>query len=352
MEAPSAHGQGVIGCPTSRMHAGDSSRVDLSIVIPVYNEEESLRALVEELQGQLDAMEPSCEIVLIDDGSTDTTWALMKELAAAHPALRAFRFRRNYGQTAAFSAGFDKARGDVIITLDADLQNDPADIPRLLAKLEEGCDVVSGWRKNRQDRFADRRLPSLLANALIRRLTRVPIHDLGCSLKAYRREVIEDVHLYGEMHRFLPALAAMAGGRVGEVVVGHRARKFGTSKYGLSRTVTVILDLITVQFLLRYSTGPIQMFGKWAALFIGPGAVMLALMVGLNGLATVTDLVLPGATLIKRPFWVMTSFMLMFMGLQFLSIGLLAEIQIRTYHESQGKPIYRIREAVDPAGDA
>ena len=323
--------------------------VDLSIVIPVYNEEESVRDLLDEIQEEMNRYGRSYEIVLVDDGSTDRTWPLLVELAGSMLQVRLIRLRRNYGQTAAFSAGFDHARGDIIVTLDADLQNPPADIPKVIEQLETGYDVVSGWRRDRMDRYVDRRLPSQIANGLIRKITGVPIHDFGCTLKAYRKEVLSDIRLYGEMHRFMPALAAWVGGKVGEVVVGHRSRKFGTSKYGLSRIVTVVLDLITVQFLLRYSTGPIQMFGKLAASFSAPGIAMLLLMVGLNGFATVTGLEVPGDTLIKRPFWVMTAFMLVFLGLQFLSMGLLAEIQIRTYHEAQRKPIYAIRETVEPS---
>ena len=321
--------------------------MDVSVVIPVFNEEECLDPLCGELRDALDALGRPYEILLVDDGSTDATWARMQAARAANPRIGLIRLRRNFGQTAAMSAGFDRARGDVIVTLDADLQNDPADIGRLLDALGEGVDVVSGWRKERQDRFLDRRLPSLLANRLIRRITGVGIHDFGCTLKAYRREVIENVHLYGEMHRFIPALAYWVGGRVEEVPVHHRPRVLGQSKYGMSRTFRVMLDLITVKFLMRYSTGPIQIFGKIAALFAVPGLLLLLFMIGANASANLFDTGL-GADLIKRPFWVMTSFMLLFLGMQFISMGLLAEIQIRTYHESQDKPIYMIRESLAP----
>ena len=327
----------------------DASTVDVSIVVPVYNESESIEAMCRELHGVLASLDRRFEVWLIDDGSSDGTWEKMSDLRRELPHLGLIRFRRNFGQTAAMSAGFDAARGEVVITLDGDMQNDPADIPRLLDRMDQGFDVVSGWRKNRRDRFLDRRLPSILANRLISTITGVALHDFGCTLKAYRREVIKNVNLYGEMHRFIPALASWVGGRVDEVVVNHRARQFGTSKYGISRTFRVVLDLVTVKFLLRYSTGPIQMFGKVAAAFAFQGLLMLVLMIGANATATLFGVSVPGDTLIKRPFWVMTSFMLIFMGMQFISLGLLAEIQIRTYHESQGKPIYVVRDTVEPS---
>ena len=321
--------------------------VDVSVVVPVYNEVDSVDPLVREIVGVLEGLSKSYEVLLIDDGSEDGSWEKLIVLRNEFPQLGLIRFRRNFGQTAAISAGFQHSRGELIITLDADLQNDPADIPRLLDRMKQGFDVVSGWRKNRQDRALDRRLPSILANLLIRKITGVALHDFGCTLKAYRREVIRDVHLYGEMHRFIPALAAWGGGKVDEVVVNHRARRFGFSKYGISRTVTVILDLITVRFLLRYSTGPIQLFGKLAGIFALPGFLLLFFMVIANAsfhlFGTTT-----GADFIKRPFWIMTSFMLLFMGMQLVSMGLLAEVQIRTYHESQDKPTYVVQEKIDP----
>ncbi len=322
--------------------------MDVSVVVPVYNEVESIEAMVRELRGVLSSLDATSEVVLVDDGSRDGTWDKLCALNQELPGLRIIRFRRNFGQTAAMSAGFHHAQGEVVITLDADMQNDPADIPLLLERMTADVDVVSGWRKDRQDRFLDRRLPSILANALISRITGVSLHDFGCTLKAYRREVIKNVHLYGEMHRFIPALAFWVGGQVEEVAVNHRARQFGTSKYGISRTFRVVLDLMTVKFLLRYSTGPIQMFGKLAAAFAVPGLLMLAFMVMANASFHLFGTEL-GATLIKRPFWIMTSFMLVFMGMQFISLGLLAEIQIRTYHESQDKPIYVIRDVVEPS---
>jgi glycosyltransferase involved in cell wall biosynthesis len=238
------------------------------------------------------------------------------------------------------SAGFQAARGEVIVTLDADLQNDPADISLLLARLEEGYDVVSGWRKNRQDPFISRRLPSMIANGLISRITGVPLHDYGCTLKAYRRDVMRDVRLYGEMHRFIPALCGWVGARVSEVPVNHRARQFGKSKYGLSRTFRVVLDLLTVKFLMRYSTRPIQIFGRVGFGFAGVALLMLAAMV-IDRVFGIAD-----PYLLKRPLWVIAPLMFLGFSLQFICVGLLAEIQIRTWHESQNKPIYIIKETL------
>ncbi len=317
--------------------------MDLSIVIPVYNEEESVVALCQTLDAALKPLSQHYEVLLVDDGSTDQTPVLLRELVQTYSYLRVIRFRRNFGQTAAMSAGFHHAQGEVVITLDADLQNDPADIPLLLAKMDEGVDVVSGWRKHRQDPFWSRRLPSMLANGLISRITGVALHDYGCTLKAYRRDIIKDVHLYGEMHRFIPALASWVGGRVTEVPVQHHPRRFGTSKYGLSRTVRVILDLITVKFLMRYSLGPMQMFGKIGLMFLVPALLLFALMIGTH-LSFLFFGTTVGAELVKRPFWLVSATMLSFLGVQFISMGLLAEIQIRTYHESQDKRTYVIRE--------
>jgi glycosyltransferase involved in cell wall biosynthesis len=245
------------------------------------------------------------------------------------------------------SAGFAHARGEVVVTLDADLQNDPRDIPLLLERMRPGVDVVSGWRRDRKDTFLNRRLPSMLANGLISRITGVALHDYGCTLKAYRREIVKSLHLYGEMHRFIPALASWVGGAIAEIEVNHSARRFGATKYGISRTFRVVLDLMTVKFLLRYSTHPIQMFGKIGMFFGIPGILMLLLMImgNLSYMFFGTEL---AADLVKRPFWVITPFMLILFCMQFISMGLLAEIQIRTYHESQGKPIYVIKEIVEP----
>jgi glycosyltransferase involved in cell wall biosynthesis len=317
----------------------------VSIVVPVFNEEESVDLLCDKLHASLSQLGRTYEIVLVDDGSADRTWEKLVANAQRIPHLRLVRFRRNFGQTAAMSAGFHAARGEVIITLDADLQNDPADIPLLLERMDQGFDVVSGWRKNRQDTFINRKLPSIIANGLISRITGVALHDYGCTLKAYRRDVIKNVHLYGEMHRFIPALASWVGGRLDEVVVTHHARQFGKSKYGISRTFRVILDLLTVKFLLHYSTRPIQVFGRIGLACGGLAALMLA-AVASDRLFGLFD-----PYLLKRPFWVITPLMLMAFCMQFISMGLLAEMQIRTYHESQAKPIYVIRETAEsPAG--
>ena len=317
----------------------------LSVVIPVFNEEANVASLARKLHDALSAIGRDYEILLVDDGSRDASWQRLKEAAAAYPRFRLIRFRRNFGQTAAMSAGIDAAKNDVIVTLDADLQNDPADIPILLAEMEKNdCAVVSGWRKDRKDPFLNRRLPSMLANGLISRITGVRLHDYGCTLKAYRRDVLQGVRLYGEMHRFIPALCSWVGGDTAEVVVTHHPRVAGVSKYGIGRTFRVILDLFTVKFLLRFTGGPMQLFGKIAFLFGGAGALMMLLVLldRIFGFGGAEHLYL-----IKRPFWVITPFMLFAFCMQFISMGLLAEVQIRTYHESQDKRIYSVRETFD-----
>lgn len=322
-----------------------TSHASLSVVIPVFNEEPNVATLAQKLHAALSGMGRRYEIILVDDGSRDATWARMREAAALYPHFRLIRFRRNFGQTAAMSAGIDAAQNEVIVTLDADLQNDPGDIPLLLAEMETNdLAVVSGWRKDRKDPFINRRLPSMLANGLISHITGVHLHDYGCTLKAYRRDVLQGVRLYGEMHRFIPALCSWVGGETGEVVVSHHPRVAGQSKYGIGRTFRVILDLFTVKFLLRFTGGPMQLFGKIAFAFGGAGALMLLVVVldRLLGFGGAQHLYL-----IKRPFWVITPFMLFAFCMQFLSMGLLAEVQIRTYHESQSKPIYAIRETFD-----
>lgn len=318
---------------------------DLSIVVPVYNEEESVPRLCEAIEAALRKLGKSYEIVLVDDGSSDRSWEVMCAEAERRPHFKLIQFRRNFGQTAAMAAGINESDGDVVITLDADLQNDPADIPALLDKLAEGYDVVSGWRKNRQDTFINRKLPSMIANRIIGHMTGVRLHDYGCSLKAYRREIISQVHLYGEMHRFIPALCRWVGGTVAEIPVQHHARQFGQSKYGISRTFRVVLDLMTVKFLMTYSTRPIQVFGKiglWCGFFA-------ALLLGLVGLEAFAALFGGGAwfggdLLVKRPFWIITPLMFLGFSLQFIVLGLMAELTTRTYHESQNKQIYAIRE--------
>lgn len=319
---------------------------DLSIAVAVYNEEESLPHLCAKLHDVLSKLGKSYEIVLVDDGSSDSSWKVMNEQAQTYPNLKLIKFRRNYGQTAAMSAGINESDGAILITLDADLQNDPADIPALLAKIDEGYDVVSGWRKNRQDAFINRKLPSMLANRLIGKLTGVQLHDYGCSLKAYKREIIGQVKLYGEMHRFIPALCRWVGATITEIPVHHHARQFGTTKYGISRTLRVVLDLMTVKFLLSYSTRPIQVFGK-IGLYFGAFAMLFFGIVGLEALLGACGMMSTPwwgeQLLVKRPFWVITPLMFLGFSLQFIVLGLLAELTTRTYHESQNKTIYDIK---------
>ncbi|HPT15721.1 MAG TPA: glycosyltransferase family 2 protein [Kiritimatiellia bacterium] len=318
----------------------------LSVVVPVFNEEPNVAALAKKLHDAISGIGRAYEIILVDDGSRDASWERLCEAARTYPHFHLIRFRRNFGQTAAMSAGIDAAHHDVIVTLDADLQNDPADIPLLLAEMEKNdYAVVSGWRKDRKDPFINRRLPSMIANGLISSITGVKLHDYGCTLKAYRREVLQGVRLYGEMHRFIPALCSWVGGDIAEVVVTHHPRRAGKSKYGIGRTFRVVLDLLTVKFLLRFTGGPMQLFGKIAFVFGGAGLLML--------LVVLLDRLLGAGSsfyLIKRPFWVITPFMLLAFCMQFLSMGLLAEVQTRTYHESQDKRIYSIRETFDSPG--
>jgi dolichol-phosphate mannosyltransferase len=287
------------------------------------------------LNAALTALGRTAEIIYVDDGSTDGSLNVLRELAQRDSRVRVVALRRNYGQTAAMSAGIDAASGDVLIPMDADLQNDPIDIARLLAKLDEGYDVVSGWRKNRQDKAITRRFPSMIANRLISWIGGVPLHDYGCSLKAYRRESLQDVRLYGEMHRFIPIYASWAGARVAEIPVQHHARTMGASKYGLSRTLKVVFDLMTIKFMASYHTKPIYIFGTFGLLAIG-----LSLLAGIW--AAVLKLWY-GVSFILTPLPVITVVMLA-IGVQFLLMGLLAEMLVRTYHESQAKPIYAVKE--------
>ncbi|MBI1920658.1 MAG: glycosyltransferase family 2 protein [Geobacter sp.] len=312
--------------------------MDLSIVVPIYNEEENIPELHRHIAEALDASGLDYEVVLVDDGSTDHSFSLLKEIAGKDPRVKVIRFRRNFGQTAAMAAGFDAARGEVVVPMDGDLQNDPADIPLLMARIREGYDVVSGWRKDRQDTFINRRLPSIIANSLISRMTGVHLHDYGCTLKAYRREVLEGINLYGEMHRFVPALASQVGARVTEMPVRHHPRLHGVSKYGISRTMRVVLDLMTVKFLLSYSTKPIQLFGKW-------GIYTLAASF-LTGGATLYMKLFEHMSMNRNPLLILTGFLL-FMGVQFIVLGLLGELNARTYYEAQAKPIYVIRERIN-----
>jgi glycosyltransferase involved in cell wall biosynthesis len=309
---------------------------ELSIVIPIFNEAQNLRVLYEELKTTLNGFGRPYELLFIDDGSTDESFQILADMQVKDPHVRVIRFRRNFGQTAAFSAGFAHARGTIIITSDGDGQNNPADIPRLVERLEQdSCDIVCGWRKDRKDKWLTRRLPSMLANQLISKATGVPLHDYGCSLKAFRADVVKPLRLYGEMHRFIPAIASEMGVAIREEIVDHRARRFGQSKYGLSRTIRVVLDLVTVKFLLRYSTRPLQIFGL-VGLVCG---LIGALITGWLGYVKLVQ----GHGIGDRPL-LLLGILLVFSGLQFLTIGLLAEMQARTYHESQEKPTYNIRE--------
>ncbi len=310
---------------------------EISVVIPLLNEEESIPELYRALTEALVACGRTYEIIIVDDGSTDRSYELLAGLTEKDPLMRVIRLRRNFGQTAAFSAGFDYAVGDVVITMDADLQNDPADIPLIMAEVDKGYDIVSGWRKDRQDRFLDRRLPSILANRLISNVTDVSLHDYGCSLKAYRRDALQQVRLYGEMHRFIPALVSQVGAKVTEIPVNHRARQFGSSKYGIGRTVRVVLDLITVWFLGSYSTRPLHVFGG-----IGLSAMGLGTVLGFY--LTFVKLAL-GQDIGNRPL-LLLAVLLVMVGVQLITMGLIAEMIIRTYHESQHKPIYSVREVL------
>ena len=321
----------------------------VSVVIPLLNEEQNIPILYDELKRVFVDMPEDYEIIFIDDGSKDGSLRLLQEIQRQDEAVVVVSFRRNFGQTAAMAAGFDYATGEVIITMDADLQNDPQDIPKLLEKIRNGYDVVTGWRFDRKDAFINRRLPSIIANKLISVTTGVNLHDYGCTLKAFRKVVVKNVKLYGEMHRFIPAIASGMGIDFTEVVVNHRPRRFGTSKYGISRTIRVLLDLLTVKFLLSFSTRPIQVFGLMGFVSSGIGGLIAFIMT------------------LQRQFWgikmgdrplLFFAILLIFIGIQFISMGLLAELQARTYHESQNKPVYHVRNVFgakrqdgDPAGE-
>jgi glycosyltransferase involved in cell wall biosynthesis len=319
---------------------------DLSIVIPIYNEELNLDALYREVTDVLAAWGRTYELILVDDGSRDGSFGVLARIQGEDSRVRVIQFRKNFGQTAAFAAGFAAARGRLIVTSDGDLQNDPRDIPAMVERLErEDFDIVCGWRKDRKDTFINRRLPSVLANALISWATGVRLNDYGCSLKVFRAEVVKPIRLYGELHRFLPALASEMGVRIAEQPVNHRARVHGRSKYGISRTIRVILDLITVKFLLSYSTRPLQMFGLMGGIMGGIGVPIL----GYLGFMRLTQDYYP---LTERMPLVMFAILLVFTGVQLVTVGLLAEMQARTYHESQGKPVYVVRRVLEtPAAD-
>ena len=320
------------------------STPSLSVVVPLYNEEGSLPHLIEQLLAALRPLGRSFEIVLVDDGSRDGTAAVLRDHVDRIPELVAVLLRRNYGQTAAMAAGFDASRGEVIVTLDGDLQNDPADIPLLLEQLERGhLDLVSGWRHQRQDNRVSRLLPSLLANRLIARVTGVRLHDYGCSLKAYRREVVADMNLYGELHRFLPALAYIEGARIGEVQVNHHPRRYGQSKYGIDRTFRVLMDLLTVWFMKRFLTRPMHVFGFAGLVSLSAGLLMALWLVG--------EKLFLGVDIGNRPL-LLLAVLAILSGVQLFGFGLLAELQMRTYHESQGRPIYRVRNTLRGRGVA
>lgn len=312
--------------------------MELSVVIPVYNEEGSLPGLFRSLTDVLPRLPAPAELVFVDDGSTDGTAAALKGLVAADARVRVVRLLRNFGQTAALSAGFHHARGRLVVTMDGDLQNSAADIPRLLEKMAEGYDLVSGWRRVRHDPWLTRRIPSWLANRLIARMTGVALHDFGCTLKVYRREVIEKLHLYGEMHRMIPALAAWSGAAIAEVEVSHHPRRHGASKYSLGRILAVLLDLISIKFFTGYSSRPIHLFGLLGLVSLGLGGLALAALVAMK---IAWDLDMTGNPLL------MFSALLTIIGLQLIMLGLLGEIGIRTYYEIQHKPTYLVREILE-----
>jgi glycosyltransferase involved in cell wall biosynthesis len=311
---------------------------DISVVIPVRNEAPALTELHRELTETLGAWNRSYELIVIDDGSTDESFEILSRLQATDPRLRVIRFRRNFGQTAAFAAGFDHARGRLIVTSDGDLQTDARDIPAMVETLERGYDIVCGWRKDRKDSFFARRLPSVVANRLISIATGVRLHDYGCSLKVFRAEVVKPLKLYGEMHRFLPAIASEQGVAIAEVVVRHRARLHGRSKYGIGRTIRVVLDLLTVKFLLSYSTRPLQIFGLIGFVMGLLGAMITGWLAYLR--------LFGDQSIANRPL-LLFGILLVFTGVQLVTLGLLAELQARTYHESQNKPTYVIREILE-----
>jgi glycosyltransferase involved in cell wall biosynthesis len=312
---------------------------EVSIIVPVFNEQDNVAELAEDLARIMKESGASHEVIFIDDGSTDKTVDRLQDVQKHCPETRVIQFRRNFGQTAAMAAGFEHARGRVIVPMDGDLQNDPADIPLLLNKLSEGYDVVSGWRRNRQDKVLTRKIPSWIANYLIGKITGVNLHDYGCTLKAYRKDVVEHIRLYGEMHRFIPALASWSGANVTELEVNHRPRVHGRTKYGLGRTIRVILDLITVKFLGTFSTKPLHIFGG-IGLLVFLGAFLL-------GCVVIYQKISSNFSINRNPLFTLTA-VLGLMSIQFLLMGLLAEMMARTYHESQNKPTYVIRQIFEP----
>ncbi len=311
--------------------------MDVSVVIPLLNEEKNIPILYDELTQTFGTIEVEYELIFVDDGSNDSSLEILEKLQQNDSHICVISLRKNFGQTAAMSAGFDMADGEVIIAMDADLQNDPADIPMLLEKIVEGADLVTGWRFNRQDPFLSRKLPSKIANKIISSATGVHLHDYGCTLKAFKSDVIKTIKLYGEMHRFIPAIASAMGVSIAEVKVNHRSRRFGTSKYGISRTLRVILDLITVKFLLNYATRPIHVFGTIGFISGSVGGVLALLLT--------IQRQFYGIPLSDRPL-LLLAVLLIFVGVQFVTIGLVAEMLARTYHESQDKPTYYVRKII------
>jgi glycosyltransferase involved in cell wall biosynthesis len=308
----------------------------LSIVIPIHNEEPSILPLYDRLTTVLEKLKKPFEILFVDDASTDKSFDLLSNLVETDPHLKVIRLRRNFGQTAALSAGFDEAQGEVIISLDGDLQHAPEDIPALLGKIEEGYDIVSGWRQHRVDHALTRRFPSRIANLLMKNISGVDLHDFGTTFKAYRADVLREVRLYGELHRFIPALASVYGARIAEVPIANIERPSGESHYGLGRTFRVFFDLLTIKFLLKYLTRPMHFFGKWGLVGIGLGSVVMVYMfieklLGFDIIAEHGPLLIAGS-------------LLFFAGLMFFSTGLIGEVLMRTYFESQGRRIYAIRE--------
>jgi len=310
----------------------------LSVVLPVYNEEESLELQYKAVMVALKKINRTYEIIFVNDGSTDKSAQILISIAKKDKNVKIVLFRRNFGQTAAMAAGIDYSKGEVIVFMDSDLQNEPEDIIRLLEKIDEGFDVVSGWRNNRQDKWISRKLPSKIANILISKVTGVPLHDLGCSLKAYRGEILRQVNLYGEMHRFIPVHASWIGARITEIPVGHHARQFGQSKYGIKRTFKVVLDLITVKFMGSYSTKPIYVFG-------GTGLISLV-FAAISGSAVVIMKIMHIQNMTRNPLFMLT-IMLIILGVLFIQMGILAEIMIRIYHESKEMPPYKVKETIN-----
>ena len=330
------HGQDI------KRKAAKEAHPEISVVVPLLNEQDNIgplhRQITEALTGKY-----QYEIIFIDDGSTDGSLSVLRRLQKEDAGVRIISLRKNFGQTAALSAGFAHSRGEIIVAIDADLQNDPADIPKMIEKLKEGCDVVSGWRKKRHDNAVTRLLPSKVANWLISTITGVKLHDYGCTLKAYRREILDEINLYGEMHRFIPALASWSGAAIAEMVVNHRPRTAGTTKYGLDRTWKVILDLITVKFLLSFSTKPIQLFGGWGLISF--------ILCFLSGIAVILMKIIKKTDMTGNPLLYLT-ILFFVISAQFILMGLIAELLVRTYHESQNRPTYVIREKLEPSGKA